>query len=149
MKGHTTGAGAMVLLLVTALSHHSGAMAHGTTDLEQDPCLRRAGDTQVHFSAYQPQYEITAQYCTEIPQAGDTFLVVDLVDASLRREPVGMQVVKDNGKDEGELVVEMAPRFHTDGVLRSNVRLEEGLYRVTIASETQNLLRRPQYLLQV
>jgi hypothetical protein len=34
-------------------------------------------------------------------------------------------------------------------VLRSKVNLDEGLYRVIIASEKQNLLRRPQYVLRV
>ena len=38
---------------------------------------------------------------------------------------------------------------HPDGVLRSEVRLDEGLYTVTIATEKQNLMKRPQYLLRV
>ena len=48
--------------------------------MDQDPCVRQAGESLVHFSAYQPQYELKDQYCTEIPQEGHTFLVVDLVD---------------------------------------------------------------------
>ena len=105
----------------------------------------------MHFSAYQPQYELKVQYCTEIPQEGDTFLVVDLVDPALRNEPVGMWVMKGNGKNEpeGEIVADVRPISHPDGVLRSEVRLDEGLYTVIIASEKQNLLRRPQYLLRV
>jgi len=105
----------------------------------------------VHFSAYQPQYEIKDQYCTEIPQAGDTFLVVDLVDPTLRTEPIGMRVVKGNGSKEVDvqIVADVRPSFHPDGVLRSEVKLDEGLYTVIIASEKQNLLRRPQYLLRV
>ena len=42
-----------------------------------------------------------------------------------------------------------SPSTHPDGVLRSEVRLDEGLYTVIIASENQNLLKRPQYLLRV
>ena len=38
---------------------------------------------------------------------------------------------------------------HPDGVLRSEVRLDEGLYTVTIESEKLNMLKRPQYLLRV
>jgi len=119
--------------------------------MEQDPCLRQAGERAVHFSAYQPQYELNGQYCTEIPQAGDTFLVVDLVDPALRTEPVGMRVTKRNDKDEpeGEIVADVRPISHPDGVLRSEVRLDEGLYTVTIASEKHNLLKRPQYILRV
>jgi len=126
-------------------------MAHGGSDMDQDPCARLAGDSTVHFSAYQPQYELRKQYCTEIPQEGDTFLVVDLVDPVLRDEPVGMRVIRGNGKNEpdGEIVADIRPSTHPDGVLRSEVRLGEGLYRVIIASEKHNLLKRPQYLLRV
>jgi len=113
--------------------------------------MRRVGEILVHFNAYQPQYELKDQYCTDIPKEGDTFLVVDLVDPALRSEPVGMRVVKGNGSNEaeGEIVVDVRPSTHPDGVLRGEVRLDEGLYTVTIASEKQNLMRRPQYLLRV
>ena len=151
MIRHVTGPATTVLMLVAALYHPGIAAAHGGSDMEQDPCMRRAGENIVHFSAYQPQYEIKDQYCTEIPQEGDTFLVVDLVDPMLRNELVGMRVVKGNGKNETEdkIVADVRPSTHPDGVLRSEVRLDEGLYTITIESEKQNLLRRPQYLLRV
>ena len=151
MMRHMIGAGTTVLLLVATLSHPGLAAAHGGSDMEQDPCMRLAGENMVHFSAYQPQYEINDQYCTEIPQAGDTFLVVDLVDPTLRTEPIGMRVVRGTGSKEADvqIVADVRPSVHPDGVLRSEVKLDEGLYRVIIASEKQNLLRRPQYLLRV
>ena len=151
MMRHVIGASATVLMLVAALYRPGVAAAHGGTDMEQDPCMRLAGERPVHFSAYQPQYEVKDQYCTEIPQEGDTFLVVDLVDQALRNEPVGMRVVKGNGSKEADdqIVADVRPSTHPDGVLRSEVRLDEGLYTVIIASEKQNLLRRPQYLLRV
>jgi len=113
--------------------------------------MRLAGENMVHFSAYQPQYEVKTQYCTDIPQEGDTFLVVDLVDPALRNEPIGMRVIRGNGKNEaeGEIVADVRPSFHPDGVLRGEVQLNEGLYTVTIESENRGLLRRPQYLLRV
>ena len=151
MIRQVTGAGASVLILVAALYHPGVAAAHGTMSGEDDPCMRRVGEILVHFNAYQPQYELKDQYCTDIPKEGDTFLVVDLVDPALRSEPVGMRVVKGNGSNEaeGEIVVDVRPSTHPDGVLRGEVRLDEGLYTVTIASENQNLMRRPQYLLRV
>ena len=145
-----TRAGSMVLLLVAAL-YPGAAVAHEGTDLEVDPCVRWVGESAVHFNAYQPQYELKAQYCTDIPKEGDTFLVVDLVDPALRNEPVGMRVVKGNGSNEAEdqIVADVRPSTHPDGVLRGEVRLDEGLYTVTISAEKQNLMRRPQYLLRV
>ena len=151
MMTHMRGIGALGLFLVAVLSHPAVAAAHGAVNGEDDPCLRRIWEQVVHFNAYQPQYELKGQYCTDIPKEGDTFLVVDLVDRALRSVPVGMRVVKGNGSNEaeGEIVVDVRPSTHPDGVLRGEVRLDEGLYTVTIASERQNLMRRPQYLLRV
>ncbi len=143
--------GAAALLLVAALSHPDVAVAHGATSGEDDPCLRRVGEKVVHFSAYQPQYQLKDQYCTDIPKEGDTFLVVDLVDPTLRNELVGMRVTKGNGSKEADdqIVADIRPSTHPDGVLRGEARLDEGLYTVTIAAEKQNLMKRPQYLLRV
>ena len=151
MIRHVTRAGATVLMLVAALYHPDLAAAHGGSDMDQDPCVRRIGESAVHFSAYQPQYELKDQYCTDIPKEGDTFLVVDLMDPTLRNELVGMRVMKGNGKNEADdqIVADVRPSSHPDGVLRSEVRLDEGLYTVTIESEKRNLLKRPQYLLRV
>jgi hypothetical protein len=144
-------AGATALLLVLALVHPGIAAAHGTASGEDDPCVRRVGERVVHFNAYQPQYQVKEQYCTDIPKTGETFLVVDLVDPALRNEPVGMRIVKGRGNNETEdqIVADVRPSPHPDGVLRSEVRLDEGLYTVTIATEKQNLMKRPQYLLRV
>jgi hypothetical protein len=151
MMKHVTGIGAAGLMLLAVLSHPGIVTAHGTASGEDDPCIRRVGEKVVHFNAYQPQNQLKDQYCTDIPQAGDTFLVVDLVDPALRNELVGMRVVKGNGSKEADdqIVADIRPSIHPDGVLRGEVRLDEGLYMVTIAAEKQNLMKRPQYLLRV
>ena len=149
MIRQVTQAGSMALILLLALYYPDVAAAHGTVSGEDDPCLRRVGERVVHFNAYQPQYELKGQYCTDIPQEGDTFLVVDLVDPALRNEPVGMRIVKGTNETEGELVADIRPSTHPDGVLRGEVRLDEGLYTVILATDKQNLMRRPQYLLRV
>ena len=149
MMKHVTGIGAMGLMLLAILSHPGGAAAHGSVSGEDDPCLRQVGEMVVHFNAYQPQYQLKDQYCTDIPREGDTFLVVDLVDQALRHEPIGMRIVKGANGAEGEIVADIRPSTHPDGVLRGEVRLDEGLYTVILATEKQNLMRRPQYLLRV
>jgi hypothetical protein len=151
MMTHMRGISALGLLLVAVLSHPDVAAAHGAVNGEDDPCLRRIGEQVVHFNAYQPQYQLKDQYCTDIPQSGDTFLVVDLVDPALRNELVGMRIVKGNGSKEtdDQIVADIRPSTHPDGILRGEVKLDEGLYTVTIATEKQNLMKRPQYLLRV
>lgn len=151
MMKYVTGIGATGFMLLAVLFLPGVAAAHGTASGEDDPCLRRVGEKVVHFNAYQPQYQLKDQYCTDIPKEGDTVLVVDLVDPALRNELVGMRVVKGNGsiEAEGEIVADIRPSTHPDGVLRGEVRLDEGQYTVTIAAEKQNLMKRPQYLLRV
>jgi hypothetical protein len=151
MVRQMTGAGLMVLVLLAALYDPEVVIAHGATSGEDDPCLRRIGERLIHLSAYQPQYELKEEYCTDIPKEGDTFLVVDLVDPMLRKELVGMRVVKGNGSNEAEdqIVADIRPTTHPDGVLRGEARLAEGVYTVIISAEKQNLMKRPQYLLRV
>lgn len=149
MNRHMTRAGTVVLLLVAAL-YPGAAAAHEGADFEVDPCVRWVGESAVHFSSYQPQYELKAQYCTDIPKTGETFLVVDLVDPALRNVPVGVRIVKGSGNNEAEAqtVADWRPSHHPAGVFSGETTLEEGLYRVIITAEGQNPLRY-QYLLRV
>jgi hypothetical protein len=125
------GAFAFLMLLFPGLAH-----AHGTVAMEEDLCVQRVGGHLVHFNAYQPQNEAKAQYCTEIPGEGDTFLVVDLVDAGLRHTPVGVRVVRGLSETtEGETVAYWPPATHPDGVVRGEARLAKGLYKLIISPE--------------
>ena len=139
----------IVLLLVAAL-YPGAAVAHEGADLDVDPCVRWVGESAVHLSSYQPQYELRAQYCTDIPKTGETFLVVDLVDPALRNVPVGLRIVKGSGGTEAEAktVADWRPSHHPTGVVSGETTLDEGLYRVIITAEGQKPLRY-QYLLRV
>jgi hypothetical protein len=109
------------------------AQAHGNVAIEEDSCVRRVGGNLVHFNAYQPQNEANAQYCTDIPGEGDTFLVVDLVDPGLRTRPVGVRVVRGLSETaEDETVAYWPPALHPDGVVRGEAMLAKGLYQLII-----------------
>jgi hypothetical protein len=142
-------AGAAAFILIAAL-YAGGVAAHGRESLEEDTCVRRAGEIMVHLSAYQPQFAPSEQYCTEIPQSGDTFLVVDLVDPVLREMPVGMRVIEGNGEEAEDEVVayQLRPSYHPDGVIQGETSLEPGPYTVIITAEGQPPLRY-QYPLRV
>ena len=112
------------------------ARAHGTVTLEDDPCVQRVGGSRVHFNAYQPQHAATAQYCTDIPGEGDTFLVVDLVDPTLRTLPVGVRVIRGLSEAaEDQTVAYWPPSIHPDGVLRGEAQLAKGFYKLVIVPE--------------
>lgn len=136
------GALAILAILLPGL-----ASAHGNVAMEEDPCVQRMGGNLVHFNAYQPQHEATAQYCTEIPGAGDTFLVVDLVDPGLRNLPVGVRVVRGPSETaDDQTVAYWPPATHPDGVVRGEANLAQGLYTFIIMPEG---LSSSSYLLRV
>ena len=112
------------------------ANAHGHVAIEEDPCVRRVGGSLVHFNAYQPQNETKAQYCTEIPGEGDTFLVLDLIDPGLRNMPVSVRIVKGfNDTAEDQSVAYWPAAIHPDGVVRGEAKLAKGLYTFIITPE--------------
>ena len=147
MVRQMTQAGATALILVAVL-YAGAAAAHGKVSLEEDSCVRRIGDSMVHLSAYQPQFEPSAQYCTEIPKGGDTHLVVDLVDQALRDMPVGMRIIRGTSETEDETVSFIRPSVHPDGVIRGETNLDQGLYTVIITADGLPPLRY-QYPLRV
>ena len=140
----------IMVVLFVALLCPSIAVAHAGTDLDVDPCVRWSGESAVHFNAYQPQYELKAQYCTDIPKAGETFLIVDLVDPALRTVPVGLRVMKGNKSNgvEAQAVADWQPSHHPTGVISGELNLDEGLYTVIITAGGVSPSRY-QYLLRV
>jgi hypothetical protein len=109
--------------------------AHGRVEMAQDSCMRRAGSSMVHMSAYQPQIDVSAHYCTEIPNVGETFIVIDLVDEALRDMPVGIRIVKGTGEADSETIKAVKAVYHTDGVVGEKVYLEQGEYTIIINGE--------------
>lgn len=108
--------------------------AHGRVSLEEDVCVRQVGENMVHLSAYQPQHDQNGQYCTEIPAAGDTYFVIDLVDSALRNMPVSLKVFR-GATPEGAMVAQVNADYHPDGVINSLGRLDKGEYSVLVTAE--------------
>ena len=128
-------ASATAFILIMSL-HTGVAGAHGKVAMEQDSCMRRAGGgSMIHMSVYQPTIEPSAHYCTEIPNVGETYLVIDLVDKALRDMPVGIRIVKGTGDADSEIIKTVKPAYHTSGSLSQKVYLEQGEYTVIIKGE--------------
>ena len=122
---------------ILMMSLHTGvAGAHGNVAMEQDSCMRRAGGgSMIHMSVYQPTIEPSSHYCTEIPNVGETYLVIDLVDKALRDMPVGIRIVKGSGDADSETIKAVKPIYHPSGSLSQKVFLEQGEYTVIIKGE--------------
>ena len=124
----------MAFVLIAMLYTDSDAVAHGKVSLEEDSCMRQIGENMIHLSTYQPQYDEAGHYCTEIPLAGDAYLVVDLIDSALRNMPVSIKVVKGSDK-EGETVTHLQANYYPDGVISGISKLEKGQYLVYVTAE--------------
>jgi len=109
--------------------------AHGKVAMDDDSCMRRIGENMIHLSAYQPQVDEEGHYCIDIPRAGHTIFVIDLVDPSLRDMPIGMKVIKGSKADEGETVTHIRPTLYQDGVISTQSVLDQGKYLIQITAE--------------
>lgn len=134
MTRQITQAGIAIFMLVMTF-YTSTVSAHGKVAMEEDSCMRRIGENMIHLSAYQPQVAEEGHYCTDIPHAGNTILVIDLVDPALREMPIGMKIIKGSKADEGETVSNLRPAMYEDGVISTQNVLDQGKYLVAITAE--------------
>lgn len=126
----------LAIIFFAATLYTSAVSAHGRVAMEDDICMRQIGENIIHLSIYQPEFDVEGHYCTEIPQVGETLLVVDLVDPSLREMPIGLKVFKGNNETDGELIANLSPKYYADGVISTySVLDEKGVYSITITAE--------------
>ena len=125
----------------------STVVAHGMdVPIDEDICTRWSDPYMVHFSAYQPQHEEKAQYCEDVPQTGDTIVVVDLVSKSLRSVPVALRIVENGGADEDKVLIDVPPRAYTSGVIETHVAFPEpGIYTAVVAAIEKSAISPPIY----
>ena len=97
----------------------SGALAHGTTPIDEDNCARFMGRNIIHFSAYQPQFDKAGHYCDEIPKAGETIVVVDLYNQRLRQVPVSLTIIDPTAAETEQVLVATKPKVYTHGVIEA------------------------------
>jgi hypothetical protein len=123
-----------VAVILTATLSTGALYAHGGEALEEDSCTRRSGENMVHLSVYQPQMDITGHYCTNVPSAGSTVLVIDLVDPPLREMPIGVKLIKGSS-EEGEVLAQIRTALYEDGVINTEQVLEEGKHLLVITAD--------------
>lgn len=129
-------AGKMVTaVLVLVVAWYTGTVfAHGAEELENDSCVRRAGENLIHLSVYQPQHDIAGHYCTNIPVVGDTVLVVDLVEPVLREIPVGIKLIR-GGEEDGDVITDIRSTIYSDGVINTQQELGEGKHLLVVTAD--------------
>jgi hypothetical protein len=76
--------------LSPALSH-----AHGGVVLEDDLCLINIGFYQAHFTLFQPQRSGHAQFCEDLPELGETVIVLEYLHDGLQDLPVDLRIIQN------------------------------------------------------
>lgn len=89
-----------------------------------DPCERKVGNSLVHITLYQPQFDPDAEYCDQIPRAGNTVLVVDVLGEELRKLPLAVRV--SNNSSSKLVVAQLPPTIYRRGVADAQVMLSSG-----------------------
>lgn len=119
------------------------AYAHGNKPIEQDVCAHQISGSWLHYSAYQPSRDPKAQYCEEIPSAGDTILVIDIVDGRLRERPLSVKIEGPDDHGGTKTLMDLPPRLYATGVVDTTVNLNSpGNYVVSVSSPERNELDR-------
>ncbi|PKO83575.1 MAG: hypothetical protein CVU17_07165 [Betaproteobacteria bacterium HGW-Betaproteobacteria-11] len=109
------------------------AEAKKLTEIEQDVCTTWMGTKMLHMSIFQPE-KPKDEYCREVTDPGDAFVVIDLLDKELRESPVGI-VIKNAAVAENNILVSEPPAHHPNGIVTLPVHLEKGIYSVEIRKE--------------
>lgn len=74
--------------LSPAFSH-----AHGGVVLEDDLCIINIGFYQAHFTLFQPQRSGHDQFCEDLPELGETIIVLEYLHDGLEDLPVDLRVI--------------------------------------------------------
>ena len=72
-----------------------------------DPCRRQIGDSLLHLTLYQPQFDPAGEYCEEVPRAGKTIMVVDVTAGELRRTPMSLEVIETALSGQSQTVLSL------------------------------------------
>jgi cytochrome oxidase Cu insertion factor (SCO1/SenC/PrrC family) len=124
-----------ILILVVLVATPASAHKFGGPN---DPCERKIGASLIHITLYQPEFDPDAEYCDQIPRAGNTVLVVDTMGEKLRRVRIGVQILADDAASDHHAVLAIRPAVYRRGVVDAQVDLVDGrryIAKVMIASE--------------
>src|SRR6266852_4805685 len=91
-----------------------------------DPCERKIGTSLIHITLYQPEFDPDGEYCNEVPRAGNTVLVVDVLGDELRKMPLGVQVLATRGPQSRRTVLSIPPKIYRRGVADAQAMLDGG-----------------------
>ncbi|MDH5667158.1 MAG: hypothetical protein OEY86_04015 [Nitrospira sp.] len=109
---------AVVCLMVLALGTPLAARAQHGHELAANTCVIHMGPYKMYFSSYQPDTHHEHQFCQELPDLGNTVVVLDFVERELRSVPVEFRIIRDTGSEqdlEAITLVHFSPKLYPKG----------------------------------
>lgn len=134
---------------LTALLGAASVFAHGSVSMEEDACKLRVGRYLMHFTGFQPDTASgPREFCEDIPEAANTIIVLDYIDAELRDMPTEVRIVRaDQASQDPEAgtVFHLPAKTYPTGSLSLETRLEAGDYigLVTVQDKEELVARFP------
>jgi len=120
----------IVLMVVIGWLLQGVAFAHRFGG-PNDPCERKLGTSLIHITLYQPQFDPDAEYCDQVPRAGNTVLVVDVLGDELRQLPLGLRILTNRNTQPQRMMLSIPPKIYRRGVADAQVMLSGGGAYVT------------------
>ena len=130
------------LLLLVFISTVS--WGHGGVMNEGNECKLRVGPYVMNFSGYQPDNNLSEQFCDDMPTIGKSIIVLDFIDNKLRDLTVNFRVINAEsaalGTDEDAIVneaelaqapiFEIPPKSYPTGTMTISQEFKEQGYFV-------------------
>jgi len=106
-------------------------LAHGGLSFDKDMCKLTVGPYFMHFTGYQPQLSEATEFCEDIPATGQTIIVLDAIDTTMREMPIEFRVVKgmDENAPDAKTIIHLPSKLYPTGSLSIEYDfLEAGQY---------------------
>ena len=121
------GVGFCVLTLLAVIGWLTTGEAWAHRDRgPDDPCRRQIGESLLHLTLYQPQFDPAGEYCEEVPRPGKTIVVVDFTAGELRQTPMSVEVIQTALSGESQTVLSLPAKTYALGVADTEALLSEG-----------------------
>ena len=136
-----------ILLLAFGLSLPQSAIGHGGLSMDDDMCRLRVGPYNIHFVGYQPESSAEKEFCEDIPETGQTIVVLDYIDQELRSMPVEVRIIRASGSEadlDAVTVLYLPPKTYPTGSLHfQHAFAEPGKFvGLVTVNDTQKLVAR-------
>ena len=133
--------------MVFALGAPIAAQAQHGHELAANTCVIHMGPYKMYFSSYQPDTHHDHQFCQELPDIGNTVLVLDFVERELRSVPVEFRVIRDTGSEqdlESITLVHFPPKIYPKGSIDVKHNFEQSgkfIVLVSVGDKQEHLSR--------